>query len=268
MLGAPKNPGHDPSFLRKCLPCSCTNQCRAFQFGTGIWNEEEMLGKTGERWDRTTELLKGAEPARNPGQGREKLFPEQLQQLWNISARAAGTALLLWGGEGFIFITPGQTHSKQWLPRVQNRPSSRNIPGSWHLEASFPTRKSQKLSVHSGDGANVGKLQLWEEDSRDSPSPGPRRLHRDPPGVPALSVPILLSYNPRKKPQTPQAPSLFNLPSLMSQSRSFPLGNSCKEFPGTAPFAIQCENTSLSPLMEHQMLLICGNNSRKKHPPH
>lgn len=49
---------------------------------------KKCLGKTGERWDVTTELLKGlaallagVQPVQDPGQGREKLFPAQLQQL-------------------------------------------------------------------------------------------------------------------------------------------------------------------------------------------
>lgn len=215
-----------------------------------------MLGKAGERWDRTAELLKGlaalpagAEPVQHPGQGREKLFPVQLQWL------SQGQLEQLWGWRG-ICVQPHR------LPRAQHPPSSRNIPGSWRLEASFPARERQKLSVHSGDGANVGKLRLWEGDSRDFPSCWPQSLPRDPPcpGCARSPVPQPQGTAPGRSPRHPKLLHCF----ISHHSRPvIPAGSS----PERLRLQFPVNSTSLSPLMEHQLLLNCGNNSRKKRPP-
>lgn len=93
----------------------------------------------------------------------------------------------------------------------QNPRSSRSIPGSWHLGASFPARERQNSLC------TQGMEQMWGTCSRVRDIPG-ILLPRDPPGVPVLFVLLLLPHSPREQPRegAPNTPSTFTVPSPIS----------------------------------------------------
>lgn len=141
-------------------------------------------------------------------------------------------------------------------------PFQQEYPGILVPGGLVPCQAEAKLSVHSGDGANVGKLRLWEGDSRDFPSRWPRSLPRDPPcpGCARSPVPQPQGTAPGRSPRHPKLLHCF----ISHHSRPvIPAGSS----PERLRLQFPVNSTSLSPLMEHQLLLICGNNSRKKRPP-